>query len=67
MTIVKWLSLSKPEEQAWDTFSNKSKAIILGLTAPQPNVFKYGNTSRDINNLMSDRTLDDMVVDNLRF
>ena len=67
MTRDKWLSLSKPEQQAWDTFSNKSKAIILGLTAPQPNTFKNESTSRDINKLMNNFTTDDMVADDKSF
>ena len=67
MTRDKWLSLSKPEQQAWDTFSHESKAIILGLTAPQPNTFKNENTSRDINKLMNNHTINDMVADNRSF
>ena len=34
MAKEKWLSLSRPEQQAWNTLSNKSKAIILGSNEP---------------------------------
>ena len=58
MSNDKWLSLSKPEQLAWDTLTNKSKAIILGLMKPQPivkhdinfhqqNVDNFGTTYQD--------------------
>ena len=36
MSKEKWVSLSRQEQQAWDTISNKSKSIILGILSPQP-------------------------------
>ena len=36
MAKNKWLSLTKQEQQSWDTFSNQSKAIILGIADPKP-------------------------------
>ena len=58
MSKDKWISLSKPEQLAWDTLTNKSKAIILGLMKPQPivkhdinfhqqNVDNFGTTYQD--------------------
>ena len=35
MAKDKWLSLSNQEQKSWDTFSNQSKAIILGITPPK--------------------------------
>jgi len=34
MSKTKWLSLSKEEQELWDKFSSKSKAIILGIMQP---------------------------------
>ena len=31
MSKEKWICLSRQEQQAWNTISNKSKAIILGI------------------------------------
>ena len=34
MPREKWINLSHQKQQAWDTISNRSKAIILGILSP---------------------------------
>ena len=35
MSKDKWVALSPQEQQAWDSLSNKSKAVILGIITPK--------------------------------
>ena len=59
MSKDQWISLTRNEQLTWDTFSNKSKAIILRLMAPQPIVkqsvtFDYqNNKAHNINTMVS--------------
>ena len=48
MSREKWINLSRQEQQAWDTMSNRSKAIILGISSPQQD--KRRNEDANTNN-----------------
>ena len=48
MSRDKWRSLSRQEQQNWDTFSNRSKGIILGIMEPSPSTTRYQTNLHDI-------------------
>ena len=47
MAKVKWMSITKEEQQSWDTPSNTAKAIILGIAHPKPLTI-FGNNLHHI-------------------
>ena len=47
MAKEKWMSLTTQEKQSWDTFSNQSKGIILGITQPN-SIPKFSSSLHDI-------------------
>ena len=48
MSKEKWRSLSRQEQQNWDTFSNRSKGIILGVIDPPISIPSYETNLHDI-------------------